>query len=264
MKRLLAVAKGLLPKSALKLIRSKRATIAGRKVRQLDVPEAFDEIYRKGYWGLATPSGHGSYGLWAEAFSRIILDLVEREGIRHVVDVGCGDFNVGRQIAPAVETYTALDVSGYIIERNRKAFAFDNVTFRQFDLLKDSPPSGDLIFVRQVLQHLSNDQVETALRNLEKCTASRIVIAEDVSDRSLVNPNVDLETHSVGTRANVGSGLVLDQPPFSRRIRKIAMIDHEKADHGATRLFIFELLHAGVHGDAKAEDELLAATLHDG
>ena len=47
--------------------------------------------------------------------------------IRRVVDLGCGDFNVGQDIAPLVREYIACDVVPELIARNQQKFSLPNV-----------------------------------------------------------------------------------------------------------------------------------------
>ncbi|MEO0678785.1 MAG: hypothetical protein AAF192_00050 [Pseudomonadota bacterium] len=135
--------KGLLPTSTLQWFRRRRAEKANRRIAGLPPSEAFDLIYRNGWWGDSTrPSGHGSYGIWADAFVEAILKLVHEHGWNSVADIGCGDFNVGRRLAPHVESYLGLDVSKVIVERNRKLFAsMKTVCFETFDLIEARPPT---------------------------------------------------------------------------------------------------------------------------
>jgi len=43
-------------------------------------------------------------------------------------------------------------------------FVRDNLTFRAIDAVTDPLPPGDLVIVRQVFQHLRNDQIQAILR----------------------------------------------------------------------------------------------------
>ena len=226
----------VLPVSTLQWLRSLRAQRANQRIAKLPPSEAFDIIYRNGWWGdRERPSGHGSYGVWADAFVDVIVKLVEAHGLRRIVDIGCGDFNIGRRIAPKVDSYLGLDVSSFIVERNKnRFFNMENVTFERFNLIERRPPPTDLIIVRQVLLHLTNQQIESALVNLETSDAKWIIVAEDVF-RGIRNdsPNTDLPHVSVGTRSNLGSGILLNQPPFKRRVELITSIpEKDWADSG--------------------------------
>ena len=74
----------------------------------------------------------------------------------NVVDLGCGDFSIGSKLRNYCNSYIAIDIFDELIERNKIHYKSHNVDFRVLDITKDNLPSGDICFVRQVLQHLSN------------------------------------------------------------------------------------------------------------
>ena len=125
----------------------------------------FDEVYNKGHWGVnadgVSISGPGSHA--KEIINPYIIKIIDfllekRPSI--IVDLGCGDFNVGKYFAAYVNQYIACDVSKEILERNKNKFSsLSNVDFRFLDLGKNELPGGDVCFVRQVLQHLSNADI---------------------------------------------------------------------------------------------------------
>tara|TARA_X000000368_G_C22804784_1_gene611948 strand:+ start:231 stop:455 length:225 start_codon:yes stop_codon:yes gene_type:complete len=70
-------------------------------------------------------SGHTSYldymlDDYIEALSSLVDDY---PNIKSVVDLGCGDFNVGKRIAPLFESYTGVDIVEKLEERNNSIFA---------------------------------------------------------------------------------------------------------------------------------------------
>lgn len=83
-----------------------------------------------------------------------------------VVDLGCGDFKVGSQLRPWCGRYTACDVVPDLIAFNRTAFTQLDVDFRVLDMVEDPLPAGDVVFVRQVLQHLSNAAISKAIAKI--------------------------------------------------------------------------------------------------
>ena len=56
--------------------------------------------------------------------------------------------------------FVHCDISNVILERNRRSYQFENLEFKQINLAEDELPKGDLAFVRQVLQHLSNSEIK--------------------------------------------------------------------------------------------------------
>jgi hypothetical protein len=80
------------------------------------------------------------------------------------------------------------------------------------DISRDAPAQADIVFVRQVFQHLPNDLIEQALARLANaCTW--LVVTEDLPDGRFV-ANID-KAIGPDIRCTSGSGVVLTDPPFS-------------------------------------------------
>jgi hypothetical protein len=213
----------------------------------LSLEDSFDYIYLHRLWdtSAASPSsGTGSYGPWAERFVELAQTFIREHKIHSITDIGCGDFNVGSQLCPLVDRYNALDISREIIRVNSERFsALTQVTFRQANACADALPQADLAIIRQVLQHLSNAQVEMILQNIARTGFRFALIAEHLPlDDKLVKPNLDLNTQSNSIRLTVGSGLYLDQPPFSRPVKRIAQFEGEG---GQLCVYLWDLSASG-------------------
>lgn len=131
----------------------------------------------------------------------------------HFVDLGCGDFRMGFRIAPLAGSYLGVDIVPALIEHLTGEFGRDHISFRCINIIDDPLPEGDICFVRQVLQHLSNDQI---LRVLPKLASYKYVfITEHIPNRrNPYRPNLD-KAHGPDIRIYWNSGVFLDQPPFS-------------------------------------------------
>lgn len=211
------------PEWVLRRLHRWRVRRQARVFGRLPLAEAFDRIYAHGVWGASAdePSGSGSYGRWADEYVAYIRALAEQERLRTAVDVGCGDFHVGARLCDLFDRYDALDVSRVIVERNRERFRhLTQVSFAALDATREPLPPADLIMIRQVLQHLSNAQIEAVLRNAEAAARRLIVVAEHGLAADAVSAfNVDLGTHSPGTRLALRSCVRVDRPPFDRPAR---------------------------------------------
>lgn len=90
----------------------------------------------------------------------------------NVVDLGCGDFNIGRQVRNLTNHYIAIDIVPEVINYNRLIYAQPlAVDFRVLDMItarEDELPEGDIVFIREVLQHLSNNQIARLVKKLSK------------------------------------------------------------------------------------------------
>lgn len=229
--------KQILPKKILARARRIRSRYAEKSIKGLSVEDSFDKIYQHGYWGSGMSSGSGSHGPMAVGFVNLMQQIIAQNKIRSIADIGCGDFAVGSQLTGLVERYNAYDVSGVILDRNRARFSeLKNTRFQKLNIIEDVPGRTDLLFIRQVLQHLTNSQVEQALCNIEGSSAGMVLIADEISNITNDRQNIDLDQHAVGTRANLGHGLYLERPPFQRRTRWIADIPEGNGGRGVLRI----------------------------
>jgi len=200
-----------------------------RYLGRLPLNQAFDEVYKRGMWNQGESlSGVGSEGFQAERYVALVRDYAARYQLRTVLDGGCGDFSVGSRLASSFDRYTAIDVSPRIIAIDQSRYGgseWQHVSFSVADLTEAPFPAADLVLIRQVLQHLTNSQIEKVLLNLEASKWRRVLITEDVHDpMHNTTPNLDLPSHSVRTRRFMGSGVFVDRPPFSREANRVAII----------------------------------------
>lgn len=184
--------------------------------------DEFSHVYKNRLWGgskdQAFYSGSGSHeaGIVAPYVKAIEALAGELGGKLDAVDLGCGDFNVGRQIRHLFGNYTACDVVAELVQHNSKAFADRDVDFKVVDITRDSFPSGDIAFVRQVLQHLNNRQIEAVVPKLAQFRY--IVLTEHVPNHDGFVPNSDKPTgDQIRLQQKPPSGVVLTKPPFDFR-----------------------------------------------
>jgi SAM-dependent methyltransferase len=192
-----------------------RARHAGRSTSEI-----FSEIYATGEWG-GKPgeffSGRGSEPQVTEAYCSTIRDFISRHEIRSVLDLGCGDFQVGKRIqCPGVQ-YVGADVVAPLIERNRGLYGSTSIRFECLDIVEDALPSAELCLIRQVFQHLSNQQIAAALSKLDQF--SYVIVTEHYpANPDACVPNLD-KPPGPDTRVVDGSAVFLDRPPFERTTR---------------------------------------------
>lgn len=199
--------------AALKEQREK-ARIGKREDR--DVSEIFGEIYRDGLWGGQQGefySGEGSDDAVTAGYVAVVRKYIEDHDIRSIVDLGCGDFRVGRQLLRPGVSYVGVDLVPELIESHQKRFGGETVRFTVADIIQDPLPEGELYLVRQVLQHLSNDQIGRALDKLRH--KPHVVIAEHHPAASRFKEYNRDKPPGQAIRVPFGSGVYLDKPPFS-------------------------------------------------
>jgi len=185
--------------------------------KKMSLAETFDSIYARRLWGSEPGSdihsGTGSRGELLEHYCGLVTPEIARRGIRSLVDIGCGDFKVGAILAAAVAEYTGVDVSRLVVEANQSLHGSMQRRFVQADATIDPLPSADAAIVKQVLQHLSNAQINFALSNILS-TYRTVFITEDLHVDSDSRPNRDM-FHGPHTRDAERSGVRIDLPPFN-------------------------------------------------
>jgi SAM-dependent methyltransferase len=183
----------------------------------LKVSDCFSKIYHTKLWGEADGeafcSGGGSEAHFAVPYVKQVQTLIAEHKIRTVVDLGCGDFRVGRLLCAQGDLqYVGVDVVPDLIAYNQSRFGGPQVEFHCANLIDDELPDGELCLIRQVLQHLSNAEIS---RVLAKCAKYRVVlVTEELFTQPGSRPNLDI-AHGPDNRASDNSGVFLELPPFS-------------------------------------------------
>ncbi|WP_422742548.1 class I SAM-dependent methyltransferase [Mycobacterium sp. WMMD1722] len=185
-----------------------------------DSPQAvFEAVYEKRMWGVGPEgerysSGFGSHhSAVVEPYIASVSRLLESfDTPPDAVDLGCGDFAIGSALRPLCNRYVACDVVTGLLEQNRARFSGSDVEFRLVDIARDDLPPGDIAFVRQVLQHLSNAAISRALEKI-RTTYPRLVLTENLPLDPDFEPNIDIAT-GPDIRLSVQSGVDIEQPPF--------------------------------------------------
>lgn len=204
-------------RSVLRRIRHAMTPKGGPRLRSRDAAAVFTEVYVTGVWGSGADgwySGGGSDERFVDDYVGVVAALARQHGAKSIVDVGCGDFRVGRRLSSALPevSYVGVDVVSALVERNRRCFGSGRVRFLCSDATVDALPTADLCLIRQTLQHLSSAEIIAVLK-----AASRyrdVVVTEHVRLGCPARGwNRDMP-HGPWTRVDRGSSLRLDLPPF--------------------------------------------------
>lgn len=210
-----AVIRRMVPSFVVDLKRRRDRRNLQARNRSKSARSVFSEIYATNQWGGARGaifSGDGSRGAAADAYCARVIEFIRSHGITSVIDLGCGDFHIGAQIAQHVESYTGVDIVPAVVAHHRDAYASERVRFLCLDAAEDELPVADLCLVRQVLQHLSNAQIQRILAKLGRYPY--VIVSEHYPAAGTpFAPNRD-KPHGPDTRLRDGSAVVLDAPPF--------------------------------------------------
>lgn len=199
------------------------------------------QIYDNKMWGGAEHdyfSGEGSHMQeLIVPYIRIVLDFLKsfKEPIV-VCDLGCGDFNIGSYFVEYTKKYIGVDIVESLIKRNKEKYKNKNLEFHCLNISTAELPSADCVIVRQVLQHLSNHEINELLLKLNKY--KYLLITEHIPSKDF-EPNIDIITGQ-GIRLKKNSGVDILMHPFNFKTKsseKILEVKHDAKSIIVTSLY---------------------------
>jgi len=140
--------------------------------------EAFNAIYTNSTWG--HKSGPGSDPANAAPWIAEANKLLAQDDIHTVLDLGCGDWRLCKELNLEGKEYTGIDVSSVIIE-DIKQYESEHIKFMQGDLETIDFPQVDLILIKDVLQHLPIAAIHTIMNKI-MASAKYALICNDIAD----------------------------------------------------------------------------------
>jgi hypothetical protein len=187
----------------------------------------FRTVYERHLWGndhrSRFYSGNGSRGIAASTYiskmSLLLQNYARAENKQiTVVDLGCGDFEIGRELVAHVESmhYIGCDIVPELIAHHSSHNADSRVTFRNLDIASDNIPCGDVCLARQVFQHLSNAEIKTILGKLK--AFKKVYVTEGYPSIELgpVNPDKPCSFDvRYDWKTGRGRGVELDKEPYN-------------------------------------------------
>jgi hypothetical protein len=131
-----------------------------------NLKDKFTKIYSENLW--ASPesvSGAGSEMANTANIRKELPNIFSKFNIKSMLDIPCGDFNWMKSVDLSGINYIGADIVNQVVEANKAKYKMD---FRNLDITKDDLPKSDLVFVRDCLGHLSNDNVAKAIENVKR------------------------------------------------------------------------------------------------
>jgi len=140
------------------------------------VEEVFTHIYKTKFWLLGeSVSGPGSEMRFTQKARNGISALIKRFGITSIADAPCGDLNWIRHVDIGSCRYIGIDIVQELIERNIRLFG-ETREFRHLNLVDNVIEKVDLIICRDMLAHLTHEQIFKTLRNFKKSGSKYILM----------------------------------------------------------------------------------------
>ena len=180
-----------------------------------------EQVYELRLWGgekIEFYSGLGSHQLEiVKPYIAVVISFLRSfKTPISVCDLGCGDFNVGKELVIYTKKYVAIDIVAPLIAFNKEKFKEPNLEFHCLDIAVADLPIGDCAIVRQVLQHLSNGEVQAIVNKL--LNFKYLILTEHVPKGDFI-PNKDILSGQ-GIRLKKKSGINLLAPPFHLKVKE--------------------------------------------
>jgi hypothetical protein len=150
--------------------------------RSRNLRARFTAVHDRRLWGAGeSRSGPGS-GRDAPSVAlaaAALLRAQQEHGFHSLNDIPCGDFNwmpeALARLAPV--RYIGFDIVRAALQRNRERHP--GLEFRLLDITAQTPPRADLIFCKDLFNHLSDDDIRRALRNMRRSGATWLLASNN-------------------------------------------------------------------------------------
>lgn len=191
---------------------------------QTSTADIFSGIYANNIWGGNLGdfySGKGSDNNFSRSYCEFITEFAVKNSLENlkIVDLGCGDFRVGQQLLQNLVNsqiqyqYTGVDIVPKLIEYHSIRYANKDIKFVCINIIEEDLPQGDICLIRQVLQHLSNQDIKKILAKLSQYKYVFITESHPADELNCI-PNLDIPT-GAEIRLLHNSGVFLDKNPFN-------------------------------------------------
>lgn len=192
-----------------------------RKKKPWPTKNAMKQVYDLNLWGENSTEFYSGFGSHNPEIVNPYVDVVKSFLTSFgkpitLLDLGCGDFNIGNQLVKHTKKYIAVDIVEELINHNKEKFKADNLEFKCLDIAVDDLPKADCVILRQVLQHLSNTEVQSVVNKLFDF---KYVILTEHIPKGNFTPNKDIISGQ-GIRLKKQSGLDILKAPFSFEVKE--------------------------------------------
>jgi hypothetical protein len=165
-------------------------------------------VYDEQLWGdYESRSGAGSVkgSPWVNIAAEALAKAVSEHGVRSINDIPCGDFNWMPDVLDGLGQvgYIGFDIVFDALARNKERFP--KYEFRVLDITTNVPPAADLIFCKDLLNHLTDADVKRAVENMRR-SGSKFLLASN---------NPGYENTPLPETPNASRHLDITAPPFN-------------------------------------------------
>lgn len=158
-------------------------------------------------------SGTGTANPNTSIYLDNLIAFIKEHKVQKILDIGCGDFSIMKQLTERVNVdYIGGDVVEDLIQHHQEKFQNTSTHFIKLNAIEDDLPDAELVTIRQVLQHLNNNQIQTILDKVAKFKYVLITEHVPITDNAEYNLDKIAGPH---IRMRVNSGVFIDKPPFN-------------------------------------------------
>jgi hypothetical protein len=134
-----------------------------------------DKFIHNGWAGNDSVSGHGSDFIPTETLRQELPHLLNKLGIKSMLDAPCGDFFWMNFVSLELEEYIGIDIVSDLIESNQQKYGNASRKFINADITQDILPKTDLILCRDCLVHLSFRDIKLAVQQFKRSNSSYLL-----------------------------------------------------------------------------------------
>lgn len=125
----------------------------------------FEDIIKNRRWS-QTLCGSGSTFEYTQNLRSRLVPTLKKLDINSMLDAPCGDYSWMSTVEfPKNFKYIGGDIVNFMIEDNKRKFP--KTDFLSIDITQDELPEVDLLFCRDCLLHLSNNNIKSFFNNLK-------------------------------------------------------------------------------------------------
>tara|TARA_Y200000002_G_scaffold54048_1_gene39512 strand:- start:17309 stop:18064 length:756 start_codon:yes stop_codon:yes gene_type:complete len=152
----------------------------------------FKYIYEKNVWSSnESLSGLGSTLEYTEKLRESLPSLFKKYEINSILDAPCGDFNWMQKVLENCDiNYLGGDIVENLIHKLNFQYSNDKIKFIDIDICNDALPDVDLIFVRDCLFHLSNQDIKKFINNLQRSNIKYLCTTSHKNNNSFINTDI--------------------------------------------------------------------------
>ena len=153
----------------------------------------FNIIHKLNIWNsFETMSGSGSEIRNTRIISNILPKIIKKYKIKTLFDCPCGDMNYMSKILKRLKKnlkikYVGGDIVKNLIINNRKKYPM--YKFIHFDIINDKISKYDLIIVKDLLNHLSFNNIKEVLSNIKKSGSKYLLLNNNKISKNKINYN---------------------------------------------------------------------------